>query len=31
VVNRKQMPDGSVEVEMEVELTEDFIKALYSE
>ncbi len=31
VVNRKQMPDGSVEVEMEVELTEDFINALYSE
>ena len=31
VVNRKQMSDGSVEVEMEVELTEDFINALYSE
>ena len=31
VVNKKQMPDGSVEVEMEVELTEDFINALYSE
>lgn len=31
VINRKQMPDGSVEVEMEVELTEDFINALHSE
>ena len=31
VVNKKQMPDGSVEVEMEVELTEDFINNLYSE
>jgi len=31
VVSRKQMPDGSVEVEMEVELTEDFINALDSE
>jgi len=31
VVNRKQMPDGSVEVEMEVELTEDLINTLYSE
>ena len=31
VVNKKQMPDGSVEVEMEVELTEDLINTLYSE
>jgi len=31
VVNKKQMPDGSVEVEMEVELTEDLINSLYSE
>ncbi|MBT8374352.1 MAG: LPP20 family lipoprotein [Deltaproteobacteria bacterium] len=31
VVNKKQMPDGSVEVEMEVELTEDLINTLYSQ
>jgi len=30
VVNQRQMPDGTVEVEMEVELTEDFIRALSS-
>ncbi len=30
VVNQRQLPDGSVEVEMEVELTEEFFKALQS-
>jgi TolB-like protein len=30
VVNQRQLPDGSVEVEMEVELTEEFLKTLQS-
>jgi TolB-like protein len=30
VINQRQLPDGTVEVEMEVELTEEFLKALYS-
>ena len=30
VVNQRQLPDGSVEVEMEVELTQEFIKTLQS-
>ncbi len=30
VVNQRQLADGTVEVEMEVELTEDFIRALSS-
>ena len=30
VVNREQLPDGSVRVEMEVELTEDLIRAISS-
>ena len=30
VVNQRPLPDGSVEVEMEVELTEEFFKALQS-
>jgi curli biogenesis system outer membrane secretion channel CsgG len=29
VVNQRQLPDGSVEVEMEVELTEEFFKTLH--
>ena len=31
VVNRKQMPDGSVEIEIEVELPEDLVDALFSQ
>ncbi len=31
IVNRRQLPDGSVEVEMEVELPEDLIQQLYSQ
>jgi curli biogenesis system outer membrane secretion channel CsgG len=30
VINQRQLPDGSVEVEMEVELTEEFFQALKS-
>ena len=30
VINQRQLPDGSVEVEMEVELTQEFIKTLQS-
>lgn len=31
IVNRRELPDGSVEVEMEVELPEDLIQQLYSQ
>jgi curli biogenesis system outer membrane secretion channel CsgG len=30
VINQRQLPDGSVEVEMEVELTEEFLKTVQS-
>ena len=30
VINQRQLPDGTVEVEMEVELTEEFLKTLHS-
>ena len=29
-IDQRQMPDGSVEVEMEVELTEEFLDRLYA-